>query len=344
MDFSDLEKTILNRIQRDFPLSRDPFEEMASELHMSGAEFLDSLRSLKARSIIRTIAGIFNAGRLGYISLLAAFQVDDGRVDEAAGIINSHPGVSHNYLRDHRYNIWFTLAADSREKIDKAVQYLAERAGAASYLVLRNERLFKIGVFLDTGCGDSPAPAHAAPSISPADAGEKDLSREQKEAIRLLQADLPLFPGPFGRLIDENAGLINEDDLLDYSRSLMQEGVMRRYSAVLRHVQAGYTANALTVWKPGTGADIDRVAGIFHARTLVSHLYLRSAWPDEWDYPLFAMIHGRTDEELSRVIRELSRESGLAQYQVLRTMREFKKERVVYFSPRFKEWEDEAGI
>jgi DNA-binding Lrp family transcriptional regulator len=343
-EFTILEKTVLDRIQRDFPLVPDPFAEMARELSISEDEFLSTARSLKERGVIRNIAAIFNIAGLGYISILVAFQVGADDIDLAAGIINSHPGVSHNYLRVHRYNLWFTLASESEGMLAKTLSYLAAKAHAQDHLVFRNEQLLKIGLILDIN-GDGPSEDELYPAAGgPGKPGKLALTPDEKEALRLLQIDLPLVADPFAHLVDTMGGRISGDLLIDYLQEFSKKGVLRRYSAVLRHVKAGYTANAMTAWKYGKGDDLDRIAAIFFARPAISHLYLRSVHPGKWEYPLFAMIHARSEGELEDIIGNLSRESGLSDYMVLRTLREFKKERPVYFSNKFVEWESRAGI
>jgi siroheme decarboxylase len=344
MQLTGTEAKILNRIQKDFPLTADPFSEISKDLSMSEDDFLQSVQKLKFAGIVRNISGIFNAGRLGYFSCLVAFRVDDGNIDKTAAVINSHPGVSHNYQRKHRYNIWFTLAVDSQEKLEHTVTILADKAMAADYLILRNEKLLKIGLMLAIG-EEQGNDIQSAAEYGPA--GELTaytLSSEEKECIRLLQMDLPLDKNPFAALIESNRSFIDLDSFIDDSRLLKREGILRRYSAVLRHRKAGYGSNAMTVWKPESGADMEQIAGLFHKNRLISHLYLRSVYPGRWEYPLFAMIHARSDEELNGVINNLALESGIHEYEVLPTMKEFKKERVIYFSTKFSEWERQAGL
>jgi DNA-binding Lrp family transcriptional regulator len=344
MQLTDTEAKILNRIQGDFPLTADPFFEISKELSMREHDFLQAAQKLKNAGIIRNISGIFNAGRLGYVSCLAAFRVDDGNIDRAAAAINAHPGVSHNYQRKHSYNIWFTLAAGSREKLEHAIRVLADRAMATDYLIFWNEKLLKIGVMLRIGeereddkSGEQTHEAAEAHS-------ESLLSDKEKESIRLLQMDLPLDKNPFASLIESSYSRLDLDSFLDDSRRFKRDRILRRYSAVIRHRAAGYRSNAMTVWKPDAGADMERIVELFSATSMISHLYLRTVYPRRWEYPLFAMIHARTDDELNGIINRLVLESGIREYEVLPTVKEFKKERVQYFSTKFSEWERQAGL
>jgi len=343
---TDKESKILNRIQRDFPLTADPFSEISDELSMREDDLLLTANKLKRDGIVRNISGIFNAGRLGYVSCLVAFRVDDANCERAAAVINEHPGVSHNYRREHGYNIWFTLAADSREKLERAVRILAERAGVSDYLVLWNEKLLKIGVMLAVGEDrDRENENSSIQAEEPAATGSgTHLSDAEKESIRLLQMDLPIVKGPFASLIASSSSWLDLDSFLNDWRRFKREGILRRYSAVLRHRKAGYGSNAMTVWKPDAGADMKPIAEIFNKNRMISHLYLRTVYPGRWEYPLFAMIHARSDDELNGIIDKLALESGMREYEVLPTVKEYKKERILYFSEKFKEWELQAGI
>ncbi len=344
MNFTPVETKILNRVQKDFPAVPDPLSAMAEELSMPEDEFLSAVRDLKQRGIVRNISGIFNADRLGFVSTLVAFRVEERDLEQAAASINAHPGVSHNYRRDHHYNIWFTLAGESDSRLEQAVKILAERSGAKDYIILRNEKLLKIGLMLSIG--DEPQTGHGpAHGKSGGDApARRALSDDEKEAVRILQKDLPIEKEPFSILIEKNNSAISLDTFISCFCRLKQDGILRRYAAVLRHREAGYRANAMTVWRPRTGADMEGIVKVFHDSPFISHLYLRTLYPGKWEYPLFAMIHARTDEDLRDIIEGLSLKSGIDDYQVLRSLKEYKKERVVYYSPRFNEWERQAGL
>jgi DNA-binding Lrp family transcriptional regulator len=269
--------------------------------------------------------------------------VEDKQVDNAARIINSHPGVSHNYLRDHSYNIWFTLAAEDEDKLTRTIEYLAKKVSAREHCILRNEKLYKIGLMLGIGNNKGEA-GGAKPNTGQGEGGARKLTDEEKEAVRGLQCDLPLEKNPFKLLMELTTSPLTLDQFLSYGESLKSEGIMRRYSAVLRHQKAGYKANAMTVWKPINSEAADKAAGIFNEEPSISHLYLRTVLPGKWEYPLFSMIHGKDEKELESIIKRLSKVSGITDYMVLRSLKEFKKERVTYFSPEFNNWETKEGL
>jgi siroheme decarboxylase len=221
---------------------------------------------------------------------------------------------------------------------------LAEQSDAKDHIILRNEKLLKIGLMLAIGDEIPQGHATAGIKVEGTSNARRSLSDEEKESIRLLQRDLPLEKDPFAILIDNSDSHISLEAFMSCFQRLKQDGILRRYAAVLRHREAGYRSNAMTVWKPGDGSDIEHIVKIFHDSHLISHLYLRTLYPGKWEYPLFAMIHARSDDQLRDMIEELSKKTGVEDYQVLHSLKEFKKERVVYFSPRFKEWERRAGL
>jgi DNA-binding Lrp family transcriptional regulator len=146
--------------------------------------------------------------------------------------------------------------------------------------------------------------------------------------IRALQQDLPLVPRPFARTAAQFG--LSEEALLDAARELQAAGIMRRFSAVLRHRRVGYTANGMACWVVPEER-IEAVGQQAARYPQVSHCYQRPAHPPRWPYTLFTMIHGQTQDDVEEVVGQIARETGLDQYQVLYSTREFKKERVRYF-------------
>ncbi len=332
-EFSSCEAKILNLIQRDFPLTERPFDAIGAMIGISGAEVLCIVGDLKERSVVRNISGIFSGEILGYHLSLVALRVPPERVEAAAAVINAHPGVSHNYLRDHAFNLWFTLAEEDEETLQKSARVIQEQCGADDFLMLRNEKLLKIGFVLPIGdeAGD------ALGSIQKPTSYGGTVDDEGKRAAFLLQADLPLVERPFDMLGETDQDW-NGDRLIEAGRRLLASGVMRRYAAVLRHAQAGFTHNAMTAWKIDTDESFSERIRPFMDEGAVTHLYLRTLYPGKWEYPLFAMMHARSSEELESLLDSLTRRSGLNDRLVLRSLYEYKKKKVRYFSPAFKKW------
>ena len=106
----DTDRRLMNLLQSSFPLQREPFELIASEAELALDEVMTRTQRLLDERIIREITPIFDTRALGYSSMLVAAKVDSSNPQRAAKIVNSHPGVSHNYLRTHEFNLWFTIA------------------------------------------------------------------------------------------------------------------------------------------------------------------------------------------------------------------------------------------
>ncbi|HNX22421.1 MAG TPA: Lrp/AsnC family transcriptional regulator [Spirochaetota bacterium] len=332
MEFTDNEALVLNRVQKGIPGVSEPFLAIAEEIGLSENEVLETVLRLKENKVIRNISGIFEGKKLGYYLSLVAFEVPADKTDSAAAVISSHPGVSHNYLRNHRYNIWFTLAEENEDEFYKTVAILASKSGALDSLVLINEKLLKIGVFLNIG--DSEESSEVTPARGSEQPAYGKLDETAKEAVLLLQNDLPVERSPFKKIAGSGKYIHGEKQLLSYFSDFSASGIMRRYAAVLKHRSAGYTANAMTAWKTTDHTPME----LFINEKSISHLYLRTVFPGRWEHPLFAMIHAKSNDELQNIINRLSEKSGIKDYLSLSSLKEFKKKRVRYFSEEFNEW------
>jgi len=139
-----VDKKILNMLQHDFPLEAQPFSLMAARVGLDEAALLERVGRLKQAGVIRRIGAIFDTGQLGFTSTLCAAKVPDARVKEFVEIVNAYPGVTHNYLRDHRYNVWFTFIGASEQGIRAALSDIAQRTGISDIINMPVRRRFKI--------------------------------------------------------------------------------------------------------------------------------------------------------------------------------------------------------
>lgn len=149
IEMDDLDKTILNRIQTRFPLTPRPFESIAQDLGTTEDEVLTRVNRLKKTGIIRRIGGNFVPGKVGFVSTLCTAQVPEEKVDLFARTVNSFPGVTHNYLRDNAFNVWFTFIAPSMEVIRDNLARIAEKTGVNRILNLPATHVFKIKAKFD---------------------------------------------------------------------------------------------------------------------------------------------------------------------------------------------------
>ena len=143
-NLDDIDKRILNHIQSDFPITEKPYQAIADELNLTEDDVISRIATLKQQDIIRRIGGNFGPEKLGFFSTLCAAQVPEDKIDLFTRVVNQFPGVTHNYLRENRFNIWFTFIAPSREEIEDNLKRISEKTGVAGILNLPATKVFKI--------------------------------------------------------------------------------------------------------------------------------------------------------------------------------------------------------
>jgi DNA-binding Lrp family transcriptional regulator len=321
-----LDKKLLNEIQWTFPLIDRPYLEISKHHNISEDEIMQRIAYMKDLGLIRQINAIFDTRRLGYKSALIAFAVKSDKLDYIANEVNKHPGVSHNYERNHEFNMWFTLAVPPYADMKIDLDRMASLEGIMKYRVLPTLKLYKIGVRLDMVNEDpqKPKPTDKVKKLSPK---KFDLTERDKDFVRELQKDLKVIPEPFRELAG-NLG-ITTTELFTKAKEYEQIGVMRRFAAILRHRNAGFSANGMIVWKVPE-EKIDKIGHTLASFPQISHCYRRPIYPD-WQFNLFSMIHARTLEAAEKIAAEMSETVGIKDYRILFSSREFKKERVKYF-------------
>lgn len=143
---NEIDKKILNEIQSDFPIISRPFLELGKRLDLSEVEVIESVRRLKEKGVIRRIGGNFHSSRLNFASTLCAARVPEEKIEHFVKVVNSFPGVTHNYLRNHDYNIWFTFIARDMDYIEDALKKISKETGATEIRNLPAVKTFKIKV------------------------------------------------------------------------------------------------------------------------------------------------------------------------------------------------------
>ena len=333
----DLDAQLLDRIQTELPLVERPYAALADAIGSDEGTVLERVAALREQKVIRQISAIFDSRRLGYRGMLVAARMPAERQDEAAAVFSSHPGVSHNYLREHELNVWFTLTVSPRSQLglDRTVALLGELAEVDVIRPMPALRFFKIGVDLDVkGDRDPAAKLVKAKPVRKAPPPEA-LTDRDLDAIRALQRDLAAEPEPFRELASQ-AGF-ETAELLAHGHSFLETGQMRRYAAVLAHRNAGFVQNGMGVWRVPEER-LDECGQTMAAFRGVSHCYQRPTYPD-WPYNLFSMTHGRTKADCEAVLAAVGAETGLDDYSVLYSTKEYKKTRVSYFTPEEAAWE-----
>jgi DNA-binding Lrp family transcriptional regulator len=344
---------LLEVVQAAVPVTERPFGDIGRQIGASEEKTLERVHRLKAAKVIRQISAILDTRSLGYASSLVAAQVDPSRVDEAAAIISQHPGVSHNYLRNHSFNLWYTIAVSPLSKLglEKTVELLHRQSEARSTRLLPTLKLFKIGVKFDVAGESRPddldTPICTEQNRATETARGEEHSRratlttEEVVFVRVMQRDLPITPAPFVEYAKELDMTLPA--LQRMHHQFLDSGKMRRFAAVLHHRQAGFSANAMGVWAvPGDDAKIERVGALMAGFRAVSHCYRRPSYPD-WPYNIFTMVHGRSPEECEQTLTAVAEKTGIGDRRALYSTKEYKKVRVRYFTVEEEAWEAANG-
>jgi DNA-binding Lrp family transcriptional regulator len=332
----EADRRLLNLLQGSFPLAERPYAEIARLAELPEDEILRRTGRLLEERIIREVTPIFDTRVLGYRSMLVAAKVDPEHPWRAAKIINSHPGVSHNYLRDHDFNIWFTIATEpgSRLGLDGTLDVLQRLTGAESVRQLPTLRLFKIRMDLEMEKG-TEALAAAAETVDHKEPEAIPLSERDLAVIRATQGPMEAVAEPFAPAARELDMPVR--DLLDHLEDMRERKALRRVAAILFHRRAGFSANGMGVWKVPEERILE-LGPRMAAYRGISHCYQRPTYAD-WPYSVFTMAHGRSKEECDAILDTIAADTGIDERRTLYSSTEFKKIRLLYFTDAHREWE-----
>jgi DNA-binding Lrp family transcriptional regulator len=339
---TDLDKRLLNLMQGEFPIAGRPYQHVAAKAGLSEAEAIAAVQRLIDERIIRQVTPIFDTRALGYSSMLVAAKVDPENPWRAANVINAHPGVSHNYLRNHEFNIWFTIATepDSPLGLEGTLDALGREAGAESIRQLPTLKLFKIRMDLEME-GSTEDLSKAVEVAPPAETERQPYDEFDIAVIRATQGDMPIVEEPYAPAA-ERLG-IPEEQLLAHLEQMKERRLLRRVAAILFHRRAGFSANGMGVWKVPEER-IMEIGPRMAAYRGISHCYQRPTYAD-WPYSVFTMAHGRSKEECDAILDSIAEQTGVSERAVLYSSTEFKKIRLLYFTEDFRAWEREhAGV
>jgi DNA-binding Lrp family transcriptional regulator len=319
---NEFQKRLLTILQNPFPICRRPFQRLGEILRSDESTVLKETIALKSAGWIRRFRGQINYRALGRTAVLVTACVPEDRLNEVGQAINCLPDVSHNYVRRHRFNLWFTLQGSSESDIDRKLDDLSRCTGV-TFHSLPAFRLFKLDVrfpLVDSEesitetpeCLDVQFPTTAV-----------QLSSLQQVVLTSVQRELSLIIQPFDSLADRDP-----EQTIQTLQSLQSLGVLRRISAVMDYRRLGFIANTMF----GAVLPENKIipAGLDLAGCpLVSHCYHRRPIP-EWGYNLFAMFHARTTAEVTNAAKSFAGRWKVADYALLDTIAELKKQPVIY--------------
>lgn len=313
-----LQKDLLDTLQEGIEICRRPYEKLAGQLHSTEAVILKEIERLKKEGFIRRFRGRINYRAFGRVATLVTASVPEEKLDSVVSAVNALSGVSHNYLRSHEFNVWFTLQGESFEQIDSILADLSKQQ-KVEFHSLPARRLFKLDVRF--GVGRRQETARKIPDF--AEGGEPVvLTDEEKQALSFLQKEFPLEPAPFAK-----AERLDETSCLEAVRSLANKGVLLRIAAVANHYKLGYRANGMFCMQvPAEQAEL--VGSTLAGYKQISHCYERRTFAG-WPYNVFAMVHVHTDRLLETWVEDFAHTMKIENYALLKSVRELKKEPVV---------------
>jgi siroheme decarboxylase len=339
----ETDKRLLNLMQGKFPIALHPYQHVAAEAGVNEDEVLKRIQRLLDERIIRQVTPIYDTRAFGYSSMLVAAKVDPENPWRAANIINEHPGVSHNYLRNHEFNIWFTIATepDSPLGLDQTLEVLGKAAGAESIRELPTLKLFKIRMDLEMEAGTEALAKPVGEAVAPAETEPQPYDEFDKAVVRATQGAMPVVSEPYAPAAAELG--ISQEQLLAHLEQMVERRLLRRVAAILFHRRAGFSANGMGVWKVPDEKTLEIGLQMASFRG-ISHCYQRPTYKD-WPYSVFTMAHGRSKEECDAILDSISEATGITDRATLYSSTEFKKIRLLYFTEDYRNWERQyAGI
>ncbi|HLX60663.1 MAG TPA: Lrp/AsnC family transcriptional regulator [Planctomycetota bacterium] len=345
-ELDEKSKLLLNVIQDELPLVERPFKALGEKIGASEDEVLERVRTLKAQKILRQISTIFDTRSLGWQSSLVACKAPEGKADDVAEVLNQHPGVSHNYARKHDFSIWFTIAVpgENPERMQAHMDVLQKLSGAQSIRLMPTLRLFKIGMKIDMTGGqakkmglddDSPMYSEKQRNLEKPPLTEKDI-----RYVLALQNDMEVRPDPYAPIAEKLGTTV--DEMFDWCREFIKVGRMRRVAGIMNHRHAGFRANGMGVWNVPKER-VEEVGMFFGTQGPITHCYLRPQYPD-WRFNVFTMVHSQKVASCDEYLAGLSKQTGVPDYAILYSYKEYKKIRLLYFTGEIEAWEKQNGI
>jgi DNA-binding Lrp family transcriptional regulator len=313
-ELTTLEKRLCNALQNGLPIIERPFARIAKMLKSDEVTTLKKTRELIRRGVIRRIGVVVNWRAIGKTSTLVAAHIAERDLKKVVEAVNRLEGVSHNYLRDHHFNLWFTLRGDSERQINKILSRMSRRFGAKFYS-LPAVQIFKLDVRFDAESGGR----RLLPILRPQSSDINPLSSVDRRILERLQGGLKVVKRPFAFFKDS----FENYDCLLHIVEMIHSGLISRLGAMVNHNKLGFTANAMFVCG-GVGRRIVEVGGKLAKLNIVSHCYQRRAFKG-WPYNLYAMMHGRNMKDIHQTVKKFVKAGGITDWQLLATKERLRK-------------------
>ncbi len=319
------DRALLQWLQDEFPVTERPWREGGTRLGMSEEEVVYRVRRLSTGGVIRSVHTILDKRKTGSgSSTLIAMRVPEGKIGDTASVINEYPGVTHNYQREHEYNLWFTVNAGNKQELTGIIDEIKQRTGirGPDLLDLRTVRVFKTDVRFRFSTGAHITRTRGGPSPIPAAMDETD-----RAILRITQNDIPLVDEPF-RKISEQLG-IEQSEVLTRLERQIRHGMIKRIGGSVNQRKLGIVANAVVAWKVQEDM-VEETGEKFSSYDEVTHCYERRTVPGVWDYNLFTVLHGYDRESVETCAKRLSEATGTSDYIFIFSTKQFKRTSIIH--------------
>lgn len=317
---------IILALQQGIEITSNPFSSIAANLNMKEDRVVSQLSNALKSGLARRFGAVFDSHKLGYSSTLCAVDVPRDDIERVASLLTPHPGITHCYEREGHPNLWFTMTA-LKNGLSKEITTLQTRIPNATIINLPATQRFKIATIMNIETGRSEVPAKQPNSADTGKTDVPDFSEKDKAVIRAMQGTIPICPAPFAA-IAERVDLKTED-LLSRLRDWQCTGIIRRIGLILRHREAGFSANGMCVWEVEPDS-ITKHGVALASCPEVTHCYHRPAHANV-PFNLYAMVHADSLEAARGILEDISRHAGLPTGRMLVSVREFKKSSPLFF-------------
>lgn len=327
----EMDRKLMQMLQDEFPLVRNPWNVLAKHLGISPEEVLERTRRFYESGILRKIYPVLNKSKFSDCeSTLIAMRVPKERMMEVAAIINEYKTVTHNYEREHDFNLWFTITACGKGNLERDVNEIIRRTGIPEkdILNLPTTRVFKIDVrfhfiknenALNVSEGAPPVPNALTAGD---DVSESTMDEKDKKIIRAIEDGIPLVEYPFDA-VAAHIG-ISAEEILSRLRKLINQRIIRRFGGSFDQRKVGIVANAVIAWKVPRDR-VEEVGVNLSCFRGVTHCYEREIVPGKWEYNLFTVVHGYDRESVEKYAKMLSEAVGVDDYVVMFSSHQFKR-------------------
>lgn len=296
MELSEIDKRLIMELEYNFPFSETPFDEIASRLNLKEEEVIEKTKELISKGIIKRVGMYVNFKAKGLEGALIAAEIPKENLEKYRKITLAIKELTHNYIRDHpKYNVWFVLKSESREKLKENVEKIIKESGGKDYIILYSKKNLKLSVKFDIIRGISYSEPEQIPEKIPT-AEELGIP---KELLKDLSYPLRITSRPFEPIAEKYN--MKESELVELIKELREKGIIKDYGATINGDKIGIKENAMLLISSN---DIESSCySIAKNLKEATHVVLRE--PDKrWDYLCYAMIHGANKKIVFEIARE----------------------------------------